>query len=229
MSVGKALQSACKTESKSDTGGLAFGAFKAEPRGDKLVIAHTDARYNCAAKLDLKVTVNGHTIRVEEILLNPTETARCMCNFDISAEVSGLPKGHYDLELIDAEGKSAAKTTALVGEQVPAVGATYQSACKAETKSDSFGAGLKTEQKDGEVIVRHEDARYNCADKLRMDAELSGDTITVREVVTSTEKALCMCNYDLSVSLKGLKGGAYKLKVVDADGKEIGQTTVTLP
>jgi hypothetical protein len=108
---------------------------------------------------------------------------------------------------------------------------TAQSACKAESKSDaspSFGT-LKAEAQGSSVLISHEDARYNCASKLKLDASLSSSEILVKEQITNpAEVARCTCDYDLSVELKGLADGGYTVKLLDAEGQLVGTASVTI-
>ena len=109
---------------------------------------------------------------------------------------------------------------------------SVQSACKADSKSDGGGAldALSSSVNGDSVTIIHEDARYNCAEKVELDATVAGGAIQVKETITNPEdpKARCMCNYDLSVEIKGLAAGTYTVSVSDAAGNVVGATTFTI-
>ncbi len=79
------------------------------------------------------------------------------------------------------------------------------------------------------LTIAHESARYNCASKVIMQATLQGNDIIVKEVITNPgEAAFCICDFDLSVGLRGLGAGTYTVKLFDADGNLLGTTSVTI-
>jgi hypothetical protein len=57
--------------------------------------------YVCCAELELTVEQEGNTIRIME--RNVGEICRCMCDYHVEAEVSGLEPGVYDVEVWGVE------------------------------------------------------------------------------------------------------------------------------
>jgi hypothetical protein len=53
--------------------------------------------YVCCAELELTVEREGNTLRIMET--NVGEICRCMCEYFVEAEVSGLNPGEYDVEV----------------------------------------------------------------------------------------------------------------------------------
>ncbi len=220
-------QSACKANTSGDSS-YALGTISAKVSGGNVTILHDDARYNCASKLKLDATVAGNVITVTETIANPGELARCMCNYDLQLELKGLAAGTYTVQVIDAEGKDAGATSFSLGGAAPTV-ESQQSACKGSPEGTYSAAGLKAVPESGGLRVSHEDAIYNCASKVELVAAVAGNQITITEKITNPgELALCTCTYDLSVLVKGLAAGAYVVTVVDADGKTVGTSQVTL-
>jgi hypothetical protein len=220
-------QSACKAN--SDVGTYVASAVKAEVTSASAIISREDARYNCAAKLKLEATVSGTQILVKETITNPGETARCMCNFDLSVELKGLADGTYAVSVTDADGNPAGSSTLTIGAGPTLQIAATQSACKASGLEFTSG-NLKASLMGSALVITHEDALYNCASKVAMSASLSGNTIIVQESVSNpSEMALCTCDFDLSAEIKGLAAGSYTVKVLDADKQLVGTLQVTIP
>jgi hypothetical protein len=224
------VQSACKASTKSDDGG-SLDALQSSVSGDSVTITHVDARYNCAEKVKLDASVAGNMIQVTEIITNPDDTkARCMCNYDLSVEIRGLAAGTYTASVADAAGTAVGTTTITVGVAPSLQVSSLQSACKGSPVGfSSTGGQLRATVQGGSLLVLHDDAIYNCASKLKMDASASGSGIIVQEVITNPGVvAYCMCTYDLTVELRGLAAGTYTVKVIDADGKLVGTLQATL-
>jgi hypothetical protein len=110
------------------------------------------------------------------------------------------------------------------------VGDTIQSDCKPNSKSDALSSGtIKATVANEVVTVTHEDATYNCAARLKLTATVSGFEILVTETVMNpNEAADCICDFDLSVPVKGLADGTYQVKVESASGELVGTTQVTV-
>jgi len=61
--------------------------------------------YVCCAELVLTVEQEGNTIRITES--NVGEMCRCLCDYDVEADVSGLEPGVYDVQLWGVEYQDA--------------------------------------------------------------------------------------------------------------------------
>lgn len=232
-SVGTTVQSQCKATPAGPTfAGPSLGTVTASASGSTATILHQDAYYNCASKLKLLATVKGQQITVKEQIVNPTELARCMCNYDLSVPVMGLADGDYTVQVFNADGKLAGSAALKVGGASQT--STIQSACKPPPPGPTLaGPGLGTvtaTANSGAVTVLHQDAFYNCASKVAMQATLKGQQILVHEVITNPgEAAFCTCRFDLSTTLNAVPAGSYTVKVFDADGKPVGSASVTIP
>jgi len=69
-------------------------------RGDAIHVAHR-LSYVCCAELLLRVEQEGNTIRVVE--QNVGEMCRCLCDYDVEAEIAGLISGVYRVEVWGVE------------------------------------------------------------------------------------------------------------------------------
>jgi hypothetical protein len=223
-------QSACKIDSKSDKGGYSLGAISATAQGDTVTILHEDARYNCASRLALEATVSGNQIVVQEKITNPGELAFCICDYDLSVQVKGLPAGTYTVSITDADGNPAGTAEVVVAGSAPLQTQSLQSACKVGSKGTFSAGNLTANVAGGTLTVLHEDASYNCFAKVALEATVSGGTILVKEVITNADEpmARCTCDFDLTAEVKGLSAGSYTLELRDADGKTVGSLQLTI-
>ena len=83
-------------------------AVRAATAGDVLIVGeggaiHMEHRltYVCCAELVLTVEQEGNTIRLVES--NVGEICRCLCAYDVEADVSGLEPGVYDVQVWGVE------------------------------------------------------------------------------------------------------------------------------
>jgi hypothetical protein len=145
--------------------------------------------------------------------------------------VSGLADGTYSVTVTDALGHLAGTARVTVGGTVLLLAASNQSACKGQPLSDGVYAGaVSASWQSGAVVIRHDDAPYNCASKIALTATLSGHEILVQETITNPgDLADCECTYDLSAEVKGLASGSYTVRVFDASQQQVGTTSVVVP
>ncbi len=233
VSISETIQSDCKAASDgpdaSDGGGVS-----AIQDGDTLKITHQDAEYNCAARLKMEATLVGDEILVQEILLNPGEEADCICPFDISVDVAGLADGSYTVKVFSIGGLLVGEVQVTIGSLSSlSYDSTLQSDCKDDMNSSSNGPAQGTIKAtvvgQNAAIITHEDASYNCAAKLLLEASLSGTEIIVTETIENPQvQANCICNFDLSVTVRGLASGTYTVKVYDALMQLAGETLLTI-
>jgi hypothetical protein len=70
--------------------------------GGVLYFLHHNAFFNCVADLIVEFAKVGDTLRLTERNV-ATEFAYCMCYFDITAEIAGLPPGSYVAEVYEKQ------------------------------------------------------------------------------------------------------------------------------
>lgn len=71
-----------------------------EGEGSTIHVEHR-LTYVCCAELVLTVEQEGNRIRIVES--NAGEICRCLCDYDVEADVSGLEPGIYDVQLWGVE------------------------------------------------------------------------------------------------------------------------------
>ncbi len=65
----------------------------------RLVLTHVNAGFNCCPVLDFEFTVSEGVITIEEIELE--DLCDCLCLFDLTFEISDLPPGTYQINIIE--------------------------------------------------------------------------------------------------------------------------------
>lgn len=78
--------------------------FVEEVVGCKLIVRHIDAVYNCCIEdITVSVTVSGQVIDLyeTEVLSAPCD---CLCPYDITTEIFGLPPGVYTVQVRNERG-----------------------------------------------------------------------------------------------------------------------------
>jgi hypothetical protein len=76
------------------------GELEITSQGDAVHVMHR-LSYVCCAELLLRVEQEGNTIRVVE--QNVGEMCRCLCDYDVEAEIAGLISGVYRVEVWGVE------------------------------------------------------------------------------------------------------------------------------
>jgi hypothetical protein len=69
-------------------------------RGEAIHVGHR-LSYVCCAELSLSMEQDGNTIRVVE--RNVGEMCRCVCEYDVEADINGLGSGVYQVEVWGVE------------------------------------------------------------------------------------------------------------------------------
>ncbi len=78
------------------------GSVRIGVEGDDLVMFHEDAVYNCCAVIVVELEDRRPLLKLVERETYPTGgPCRCVCTWDISARVSDLPPGTYQVEVWD--------------------------------------------------------------------------------------------------------------------------------
>jgi hypothetical protein len=100
----KSLQSGCGEESIGKMAEAAKGdtvVFSAH--GDTIFVTHQDAFYNCCSEIviDVVQTAGGFDLFERD---TSEEPCYCMCEFDITAIISGVSEGEYLVRLFDIYG-----------------------------------------------------------------------------------------------------------------------------
>lgn len=100
----KSLQSSCGEDSTDTMAEAAKGdtvIFSAH--GDTIFVTHQDAFYNCCSEIAIDVvqTTEGFDLFERD---TSEEACYCMCDFDITAIISGVSEGEYVVRLFDIYG-----------------------------------------------------------------------------------------------------------------------------
>jgi hypothetical protein len=101
--------SGCVEEGESSRAG-ATGEVRITVDGDAIRVDQA-LTYVCCADLKLSLEREGSTIRIME--RNVGEICRCLCEYAVGAEVTGLGPGVYDVEVWGVEYEDAHKSELL--------------------------------------------------------------------------------------------------------------------
>ena len=89
----------CSEQSES-TRAATDGEVQIVGEGDTIHVVHK-LSYVCCAELELTTTQEGSTIRLLE--KNTGEICRCMCDYEVEADITGLNPGVYQVEVWGVE------------------------------------------------------------------------------------------------------------------------------
>jgi hypothetical protein len=64
-----------------------------------LMLKHINAGFNCCPEIAVNISINNHTIEIEEIEISGV--CKCLCLFDINYEIKELNPGNYTIRVIE--------------------------------------------------------------------------------------------------------------------------------
>jgi len=88
------------SEQSETTRAATDGEVQIVGEGDTIHVAHK-LTYVCCAELVLTTTQEGSTIRILE--RNTGEICRCVCDYEVDADITGLSAGVYQVEVWGVE------------------------------------------------------------------------------------------------------------------------------
>jgi hypothetical protein len=89
----------CTDESEASRGGVT-SEVEITGGADSIHVEQS-LTYVCCAELELSLEQDGNTLRITET--NVGEVCRCICEYSIVADVTGLDPGEYDVEVWGVE------------------------------------------------------------------------------------------------------------------------------
>ena len=113
--TGETTQSACKAGSKQVSEARASGNVIVSADGDVVYITHFDARYGCDAKVAMEAVRLGDQILVYEEVLNPGQSGKCSCTYDLTVPVHDIPEGTYLVRVYNDLDKLVGSDSVTVG------------------------------------------------------------------------------------------------------------------
>jgi hypothetical protein len=107
--------------------------------------------------------------------------------------------------------------------------ATSSSECLTAPTTASFGESMEAQFIDGLLFVYHKYAFYNCCMKYAVTWQVEGEQITAFEADTSGALCDCLCYFNLSASLWGIKPDSVQrfiVTLVGIEGDTVGVDTL---
>ncbi len=122
--------------------GHSFASFGQEAiyavvENDTVTIWHIEANRNCASFYESQIEFDGNLINWYQVDIDPS-VAYCMCNFDLSATLTNLLPGYYEVDVYSIGDESSSNDTTfwdstsftiLSGDGMPQLISNYQSDC----------------------------------------------------------------------------------------------------
>lgn len=238
--IGDDCQSLYASEQACREGSV--GCFEPEPEAasidvevnqDTVTVTDQHAVFNCCLDAWMEVDIDGNHIQILEKEDPDTSNAcDCMCPYELSIQISQLEDGEYTLSVY----RYTVNPSTLVHEETflvdaldsdlddssatrPIVGSSEQSACMNETNSEPT-AEANLEESSIEILVASDTMvimdhalQGNCCLEYQMQVDIDGNNITVFEQEMPGDACNCMCVYEVSVEIAGLKSGVYHVNV----------------
>jgi hypothetical protein len=182
--------------------------LRAEP--GRIHLEHVNATHNCCGLIEITAALDGDLLVLTELEVFDDEhpRCRCVCELTVSATVSGLAGGDYQVRVVDADSGDP------YGPDVPVTVPPPESVFRAVGGT-------------GQIALYHDGAEHNCCADVAMAFALDGLDIDVWEVETG-EMCRCNCRFDLSSTIRDLPGGIYSVQLLDGEGGEpVGDPIVT--
>ncbi len=195
------------SEQKNDSGYMIL-----EVLGNDLHIHHMNANYQCCLGYYVDYAIEGMNIIARES--DTAEECDCICRFDLESTFYDLADGDYLVTLIGINGDTVGVGGITVNADFGLV--DYQhSGCL--DKGASSSVGIEYLYSGDTLTLHHDDAYFNCGARLMVSFEQAGDTLRFYEVNISDLYALCMCYFEVTVSVIGISPGTFVAEIYAQD------------
>ncbi|MBN1945221.1 MAG: hypothetical protein JW797_06060 [Bradymonadales bacterium] len=189
-----------------ETGNEEPDVFRVVPGLGRIDLVHENASYNCCGLVQMTLGVDQNMlILTEEVIFDEEHPGCwCLCDYDLSAEITGLAEGAYTVRWVDGT------TGERYGDDIPVTVAAPEPV---------FGA----QGGPGRIDLWHDNAVHTCCVDVAMQYALDNGQVTVWEVESGAH-CDCICSYDLDASIKGLAAGIYTVTLLDGPaGQPVGE------
>lgn len=202
--------------------------------GDTILVTHQDAFYNCCSEIAVNVvqTATGFDLFERD---TSEEACKCMCDFDITTLISGVPQGSYVIRVFDIYGSFLDSAVVDVPPKFSAFESS-QGECKAglykggpETSGNNLEDSVVVWFNADTVWVMHKNAFENCCSEILSDVERTPQGFDVREYDTATSYCYCLCYFDLVTTIYEVGPGIYVIRVFDTAGDCVGEVELEIP
>lgn len=184
-----------------------------EVLGNDLHLYHFNAFYQCCLEYSVEYAFNGFEITARE-----TDTGApcdCFCWFDLESIYYNLFDGDYSITLIGIGGDTVGVGTFTINSEYGLIG--YQHSGCLDKVGLVPSVGIEYLYSEDTLTLHHDDAYFNCGAGLMVSFEQAGDTLRFFEVNVSDLYALCMCHFEVTVSVIGILPGTYVAEIYARD------------
>ncbi|NIM99357.1 MAG: hypothetical protein GTO24_15165 [candidate division Zixibacteria bacterium] len=202
--------------------------------GDTILVTHQDAFYNCCSEIAVNVV---QTARGFDLFERDTsgERCNCMCDFDITTIISGVPEGSYVVRVFDIYGRFLDSAVVDISPKFAAFESS-QGECKTglykggpEASGDNLEDSVVVWFNADTVWVMHKNAFENCCSEILSDVERTPQGFDVREYDIATSYCYCLCYFDLVTTIYEVLPGVYVIRVFDTSGVCVGEVELEIP
>jgi len=186
-----------------------------------LTMVHENAFFNCGADLVLEFEIVGDTLRFHEKNVNEMVPVPCMCYYELTSVVEGIPPGSYVAEvynqdypwepdlLLDRQHLNLSQG----GPELIDFGDT---GCL-ERYGDDTRSTVNYYYAGDTLTMEHLDAMFNCAGIIDVVFTVAGDTLRFYEFNVSEDWVFCICPFNITATLAGVAPGTYVAEVYARD------------
>ncbi|MDH4034925.1 MAG: hypothetical protein OEV80_14120, partial [candidate division Zixibacteria bacterium] len=180
-----------------------------------LTMVHENAWFNCAADLMLDLEIVGDTLRFHERNVNGDFPVPCMCYYELTSIVEGLPPGSYVAEVYNQD--YPWEESLLLDRRnihLPAGDSSMSEFGDSGCLSRGGGRSVVNYEYNGDTLnLQHFDATFNCGAVIEVGFNAVGDTLRFYEINISEEYMACDCSFDVTGRVYNIAPGSYVAEV----------------
>lgn len=186
-----------------------------------LTMVHENAFFNCGAIFALEFEMVGDTLRFHEINTNEMMPVPCMCYYELTSVIQGIPPGSYVAEVYNqdypwVEDLLLDRQHISVGQGGPVLLDFGDSGCLGE--GDKSVLSSVSYSYSGDTLTMEDlGAIFNCGGIIDVEFSIAGDTLRFYELNISEDYAFCNCPFDITARLTDVVPGTYIAEVYARD------------
>ncbi len=189
-----------------------------------LTMFHENAWFNCGAILELEFEIIGDTLRFHEKNTNEMVPVPCMCFYELTSVIEGIPPGSYVAEVYNQdypwlEDLLLDRQHISVGQGEPELIDFEDSGCLPRFGSDD--TAIVNYYYGGDTLtMAHLNGFFNCGGIIEVEFSTAGDTLRFWEFNISDDWQYCLCYFEVNATVINIAPGSYVAEVYARDQLE---------